>query len=435
MLQNYILIIEDSDRERELYAKVLISEGHNVLTSATLQAARELIKQKPVGVIICDVNLPDGNGLEFIKEIKQTHPSIQIIMFTGMGSIADGVKAIKNGGFDYIVKGESPVRLLMLVEQAFNYVEQAPIKKLEHDTNMPTFDAILGSSKALIAAKSFAQKISKTELNVLLTGETGTGKDRFAEAIHASSMRSSGPFIAINCSAISPELLESELFGYKAGAFSGALKDKKGLFEAANNGTIFLDEIGEMSINLQAKILRVLENKSFLKIGDTKTYKTNCRLISATHINLQSAIASGQFREDLYYRISAITVEIPPLRERSTDVEIIARHYIPILCEQLGIAVPEIHKDFLAKLSKHDWPGNVRELINVLQRALIRAEGVLDGDSVDVSSFKAKASKNGNLDSIQKEHIKSVLEQSFGNKRLAARRLGISIATLYRKLE
>ena len=309
---------------------------------------------------------------------------------------------------------------------------------------MYSFDSILGDSKALKAAVQLAQKVSVTDVPVLLTGETGTGKEVFAQAIHYNSKRGKQNFVAVNCSSFSKELLESEMFGHKAGSFTGALKDKKGLFEEANNGTIFLDEVGEMAFELQAKLLRILETGEYIKIGDTKPTRVDVRIIAATNRNLPEEIVAGRFREDLFYRLSVFEIHLPPLRERSGDIKILAEAFVRKFSEKLSYSVTKMSPEFLVALSQQCWKGNIRELRNVIERSLI----VCDGECLDVCdlpleiqnshyerSDEAAAPGSFELAAMERRHIARVLEYTKGNKTETARLLKIGLTTLYRKIE
>ena len=309
---------------------------------------------------------------------------------------------------------------------------------------MYSFDSILGDSKALKAAVQLAQKVSVTDVPVLLTGETGTGKEVFAQAIHYNSKRGKQNFVAVNCSSFSKELLESEMFGHRAGSFTGALKDKKGLFEEANNGTIFLDEIGEMAFELQAKLLRILETGEYIKIGDTKPTRVDVRIIAATNRNLPEEIVAGRFREDLFYRLSVFEIHLPPLRERSGDIKILAEAFVRKFSEKLSYSVTKMSPEFLVALSQQCWKGNIRELRNVIERSLI----VCDGECLDVCdlpleiqnshyerSDEAAAPGSFELAAMERRHIARVLEYTKGNKTETARLLKIGLTTLYRKIE
>ena len=319
------------------------------------------------------------------------------------------------------------------------------LEKLEKKVGqMYSFDSILGDSKALKAAVQLAQKVSVTDVPVLLTGETGTGKEVFAQAIHYNSKRGKQNFVAVNCSSFSKELLESEMFGHRAGSFTGALKDKKGLFEEANNGTIFLDEIGEMAFELQAKLLRILETGEYIKIGDTKPTRVDVRIIAATNRNLPEEIVAGRFREDLFYRLSVFEIHLPPLRERSGDIKILAEAFVRKFSEKLSYSVTKMSPEFLVALSQQCWKGNIRELRNVIERSLI----VCDGECLDVCdlpleiqnshyerSDEAAAPGSFELAAMERRHIARVLEYTKGNKTETARLLKIGLTTLYRKIE
>lgn len=389
--------------------------------------------------------LPDGNGVDLVLAIKKAAPNVEVILLTAHGNIPDGVQAIKNGAFDYITKGDDNNKIIPLISRA---VEKARmnvrLEKLEKKVGQTySFDSILGESKVLKDAVSLAQKVSGTDVPVLLTGETGTGKEVFAQAIHYSSKRARQNFVAVNCSSFSKELLESEMFGHKAGSFTGALKDKKGLFEEANNGTIFWDEIGEMAFELQAKLLRILETGEYIKIGDTKPTRVNVRIIAATNRNLSQEIVAGRFREDLFYRLSVFQIHLPPLRERAGDIRLLAKAFIKSFAEQLARPVVEIAPAFLEALDSQPWKGNIRELRNVIERSMIVCEsGYLDIADLpfDIQNAHYEHSNDSSpgsfeLSAMERRHIARVLEYTKGNKTEAARLLKIGLTTLYRKIE
>lgn len=430
-MTNSILILEDEKIQRNLYARILRAEGYEAYEAGTIAEAKSYLK-KNIKVLIADVGLPDGNGLDFIIEIKKQYPNIEVIVITGQASINDGVKAIKNGAFDYLVKGEASRKMIVLAALAMKKAIKQTIESEKQPINVG-FDSIIGDSDPIKKIKLIGAKVAATNANVLLLGETGVGKDILAEVIHKASKRANYHFVAINCSALGAEMLESELFGYKMGAFTGAVRDKKGLFEEAGRGTIFLDEIGEMSLLLQAKILRVLENRSYIKVGDTKTSYTDCRIIAATHVNLLDAIKQGRFREDLYYRIASFVINVPALRDRPTDIPLLAKYYINKLAIKMEMSVPKITAGYLNALNAYAWPGNVRELINVIERSLILSSGLLTVDLLELNEVR-KVENSQYLDDFELNHIKYIVQECNGNKRKAAKMLGISIATLYRKL-
>ena len=440
-----ILIIDDEVQIRTLLTRMMELEGYDVCQAGDCRAALKQLELQNSDVVLCDVFLPDGNGVDLVLAIKKAAPNVEVILLTAHGNIPDGVQAIKNGAFDYITKGDDNNKIIPLISRA---VEKARmnvrLEKLEKKVGQTySFDSILGESKVLKDAVSLAQKVSGTDVPVLLTGETGTGKEVFAQAIHYSSKRARQNFVAVNCSSFSKELLESEIFGHKAGSFTGALKDKKGLFEEANNGTIFLDEIGEMAFELQAKLLRILETGEYIKIGDTKPTRVNVRIIAATNRNLSQEIVAGRFREDLFYRLSVFQIHLPPLRERAGDIRLLAKAFIKSFAEQLARPVVEIAPAFLEALDSQPWKGNIRELRNVIERSMIVCEsGHLDIADLpfDIQNAHYEHSNDSSpgsfeLSAMERRHIARVLEYTKGNKTEAARLLKIGLTTLYRKIE
>lgn len=440
-----ILIIDDEVQIRTLLTRMMELEGYDVCQAGDCRAALKQLELQNPDVVLCDVFLPDGNGVDLVLAIKKAAPNVEVILLTAHGNIPDGVQAIKNGAFDYITKGDDNNKIIPLISRA---VEKARmnvrLEKLEKKVGQTySFDSILGESKVLKDAVSLAQKVSGTDVPVLLTGETGTGKEVFAQAIHYSSKRARQNFVSVNCSSFSKELLESEMFGHKAGSFTGALKDKKGLFEEANNGTIFLDEIGEMAFELQAKLLRILETGEYIKIGDTKPTRVNVRIIAATNRNLSQEIVAGRFREDLFYRLSVFQIHLPPLRERAGDIRLLAKAFIKSFAEQLARPVVEIAPAFLEALDSQPWKGNIRELRNVIERSMIVCEsGYLDIADLpfDIQNAHYEHSNDSSpgsfeLSAMERRHIARVLEYTKGNKTEAARLLKIGLTTLYRKIE
>ena len=440
-----ILIIDDEVQIRTLLTRMMELEGYDVCQAGDCRAALKQLELQNPDVVLCDVFLPDGNGVDLVLAIKKAAPNVEVILLTAHGNIPDGVQAIKNGAFDYITKGDDNNKIIPLISRA---VEKARmnvrLEKLEKKVGQTySFDSILGESKVLKDAVSLAQKVSGTDVPVLLTGETGTGKEVFAQAIHYTSKRARQNFVAVNCSSFSKELLESEIFGHKAGSFTGALKDKKGLFEEANNGTIFLDEIGEMAFELQAKLLRILETGEYIKIGDTKPTRVNVRIIAATNRNLSQEIVAGRFREDLFYRLSVFQIHLPPLRERAGDIRLLAKAFIKSFAEQLARPVVEIAPAFLEALDSQPWKGNIRELRNVIERSMIVCEsGHLDIADLpfDIQNAHYEHSNDSSpgsfeLSAMERRHIARVLEYTKGNKTEAARLLKIGLTTLYRKIE
>ena len=439
---NKILIIDDEPTIRMLLSRILELEGYEVLKAKDRATALYTLKKQVVQVVLCDVFLPDGNGVDMVQELQQLAPAAKIILLTAHGNIPDGVQAIKNGAFDYIVKGDDNRKIIPIVNRAMDAIatelKQQGKKKIVR-ANTFSFDNIVGKSSALSDVISQARKVAATDVSVLINGETGTGKEVFARAIHSESQRRSEAFLALNCSAFSRELLESELFGYKAGAFTGAVKDKRGLLEEANHGTIFLDEIGEMALELQSKLLRVLETGEFVKVGDTKTTHVDVRILSATNRNLKEEIASGRFREDLYFRLSVFRIMLPPLRQRKEDILLLARQFIERYAKQIGRPAPVLSSEAKSLFLSYPWPGNVREMMNAVEHALIVCDGEITRHDLPIDMLSGNTSTADDdafdLKSVERNHIIKVLHHTHGNKTETARLLKIGLTTLYRKIE
>jgi len=417
-------------------------EGFDVIEAGDIKSGLKKLEVNDVDVVLCDVKLPDGNGVETAKLIKDRYPIVEVILLTAYGNIPDGVKAIKNGAFEYITKGDDNNRIIPLLYKACEKVALARrVQQLEKRLgDRLSFDKVIGKSKAIQAAIGMAQKVAVTNTTVLLTGETGTGKEVFAQAIHQASSRRDRNFVAINCAAFTKDLLENELFGHKSGAFTGATKDQRGLFEEAHLGTIFLDEIGEMAFELQAKVLRVLETGEFLKVGDSKPTKVDVRIIAATNRNLETEIASDHFRSDLFYRLSVFTIELPPLRERVQDIMPLAQYYADFFALKSNLKPLQMSPAFVQALEHNVWRGNIRELKNVIERSVILSEdGILDVQSLPFGErdYREEAGvlSSFSMANIERQHIQRVLKHTNGNKAEAARLLEIGIATLYRKIE
>lgn len=441
---NKILIIDDEEKLRNLLSRIISLEGFEVLQAADCKSGLKKLAQVEVEVVLCDVKLPDGSGVELTTIIKEQYPAIEVILLTAFGKIPDSVQAIKNGAFDYLTKGDDNNKIIPILYKALEKVSLAKrVQHLEKKLESKySFNKIIGKSKSILHAIELSKKVAKTDTTILLTGETGTGKEVFAQAIQQESNRNKENFVVINCSAFTKDLLENEMFGHKAGAFTGALKDKKGLFEEANNGTIFLDELGEMALDLQAKLLRVLESGEFMKIGETKPTKVNVRVIAATNRDLKQEIAHGHFREDLYYRLSVFQIYLPALRERDDDIPLLIKYFVDVLSLKMNKKINHIDADFMINLQQHHWSGNIRELKNVIERALIlsTANTLTLADLPMDLQLPQDVKKNHqlsafSLNSIEKLHIQKVLIHTQGNKAEAARLLEIGIATLYRKIE
>ena len=443
---NKILIIDDEVQIRSLLARMLELEGYEVCQAGDCKTAIKQLEIQSPDVALCDVFLPDGNGVDLVLNIKKIAPNVEVILLTAHGNIPDGVQAIKNGAFDYITKGDDNNKIIPLISRA---VEKAKmnvrLEKLEKKVGqMYSFDSILGESKVLKESVSLAQKVSVTDVPVLLTGETGTGKEVFAQAIHYNSKRSKQNFVAVNCSSFSKELLESEMFGHKKGAFTDAYMDRVGRFEMANKGTIFLDEIGDLELSCQVKLLRVLQDQTFEVLGDSRPRKVDIRVVSATNRDLRSMVADRTFREDLFYRINLITVHLPALRERREDIPLLARYFADKQSEVNGLPRVEFSSDAQTYLSRLPFPGNIRELKNLVERTiLVSGKTLLDAADFEVHCMNTSGSKSTipssleglTLDELEKQTILRSLEAHGGNLSHVATALGISRAALYRRLE
>lgn len=441
-----ILIVDDEQQIRSLLARMMELEGYEVFQAGDCKGALRQVETHAPDVALCDVLLPDGNGVDLITAIKKAAPATEVVVLTAHGNIPDGVQAIKNGAFDYITKGDDNNRIIPLMSRAVEkaHANERQEKAEKRESLAYSFDSIIGKSKPLMDSLRLAHKVAATDIPVLLTGETGTGKEMFAQSIHRDSKRGSRNFVAVNCSAFSKELLESEMFGYKAGSFTGALRDKRGLFEEADGGTIFLDEIGEMAFELQAKLLRVLELGECMKIGDTKPTAVDVRIIAATNRNITDIIAAGRFRDDLYYRLSAFEIHLPPLRERTGDIRILADTFIGTFARKMKSSVTGMTDEYLNALNQQPWHGNIRELKNVIERSII----VCESDKLDICDLpldiqcphleQTDSTDNNSgfeLSAMERRHIAHVLDYTKGNKTETARLLKIGLSTLYRKID
>ncbi|MBN2747542.1 MAG: sigma-54-dependent Fis family transcriptional regulator [Bacteroidales bacterium] len=443
MIKGKILVIDDEDQLRKALSRIIELEGYEVLQAENATKGLKILeKANDFVLVICDVKLPDFSGLEVLRRIKTRNEYCEVILLTAYGTIHDGVYAMKQGAFDYITKGDGDEQIILTIEKA---VEKAKLQKRIQDLETKlesrySFDRIIGKSTTIKNTIILAQKVAPTDSTVLLEGETGTGKELFAQSIHNASPRKNKPFVAVNCSAFPKELLESEIFGHKKGAFTGANLDKKGLFEEANEGTLFLDEIGEMHPDLQAKLLRVLEDQTFTKIGDTKATKVNVRIIAATNRDLLSEAENENFRSDLYYRLSVFKIQVPALRDRKEDIPSFVNSFVEYYSNKINKRIHGVSDEFLEKIRFYSWPGNTRELKNVIERAVILADNeIISHELLPIEVLFPKETHSnkhlGTLEEMEKFHIKKMLVHTNGNKTKAAEKLGIGVPTLYRKLD
>ncbi len=441
-----ILVVDDEQSMRDFMEIMLTKDGYAVATASSGREAVNKTQSEKYDLIIADLMMPEMSGMELLSEIKKTNPGQDFIVMTAFASVDTAIKAMKHGALDYVIKPFKIDEIKLVIEKSVSRkklkTENEFLKKqLKQDFS---FEDFIGQSSDIVQLKELAQKISATDSTVLIRGESGTGKDLIARAIHTSSPRASGPFVTINCAALPENLLESELFGYKKGAFTGAVKDKDGLFKVADGGTMFLDEIGNTTPAIQVKLLRVLEDQQITAVGAIAPIQVDVRLIAATNANLEEDVKSGQFRSDLFYRLNVIPINIIPLRERVEDIPLLANYFIKNYCLRSDLPVKYIGQDAMEVLYRYHWPGNVRELENCIERAVLLSKG----DVIETSDFPQKivenrresmvaddSPKTPTLESIEKAYIHYVMDQAQGQKTKAAKILGIDNSTLYRKLK
>ncbi|MFN3504654.1 MAG: sigma-54-dependent transcriptional regulator [Caldimicrobium sp.] len=453
MKKDSILLVEDEKLQREILEDFLKNKGYQVYSAGTIKEAKEILHSKEISLILLDWRLPDGDGSEFLVSIKEHYTYIPVIMITAFASVEHAVSSMKKGAYYYLAKPINLEELILLVERAlkeFKLTKEVSLlqERLKYlsKSEFKSLEGIIAESPSMKKVLSLVNKIAETQASVLITGESGTGKEVIAKLIHQLSPKAEGPFIKINCAAIPETLLEAELFGYEKGAFTGATYFKPGLFELAEEGTLFLDEIGEMPFSLQAKLLRVLQDGTFRRLGGLKELKVNFRLISATNKDLPQMIKQGLFREDLFWRLNVINIHLPPLRERREDILPLTKYFIEKFNKKYGKAIQGISQEALKALTTHSFPGNVRELENRIERGIILAEGeILTREDLGFTEDYGK--KESLLDTLltlpleeavetlEKLRIKEAMEKAKGVKVRAAELLGISERMLRYKLE
>jgi len=445
--KNYNILVVDDDLEMcQMLSDVLREEGFSVLTTNESLEASQLLKREEFDVFITDLKMKGLKGLDLLDEANKVAPLTPVIIITAFGTVESAIKAMKMGAYDYITKPFQMDELVLTVRKALeNRLLRKEVLRLQKEVESRyDFHGLIGKSPSMRKVYDLVERISSTSSNVLITGESGTGKELVAKAIHYSGTRKEGPLVAINCAAIPESLLESELFGYKKGAFTDAKSDKKGLIFEANAGALFLDEITEMQLTLQAKLLRVIEDREVRPLGDTSSYPIDVRIISSSNRDIKSTIQDGRFREDLYYRLNVIDIQLPPLRERREDIPLLMQHFIQKFSKELKKAVSGVSGDALRILLNYPWPGNVRELENIIQRAITLSQHeVISPEDLpasiiqkaDEKLFEKAMEEKFTLDQLEKEYIRRVLIETGGNKSKAAEKLGLDRKTLYRKLE
>jgi DNA-binding NtrC family response regulator len=421
-----LLVVEDKESLRRLLVTALSEEGYEVASAADVAGAKAQLAEGPFAAVLSDLKLPDGSGLDVLAAAREAAPSAPVIMLTGFGTVATAVEAMKQGAYDFLEKPVEIDDLARLLERALRTEEEGNAGEAIPVFAPPGAPPIVGRHPRLRAALRLLERVAATESTVLLTGESGTGKELFARALHALSPRRSGPFVAVNCAAIPETLIENELFGHERGAFTGADRRQSGRFELAASGTLFLDEIGELRPEVQGKVLRVLEERSFERVGGGATLHADVRLVAATNRDLEAMAAAGSFRSDLYFRLAVFPLELPPLRERSSDIPLLARHLLDRLSERHRSAPLALSVDALELLAAETWPGNVRELSNVLERAAILASG----PTLRAAEFRALVRSPRS----ERERFECALVAAKGDKQRAAEALGMSYRSLQRKI-
>lgn len=441
-----ILVVEDEEGMREFLKILLAKEGYEVVACAEGSSAVGRFKDENFQVVITDIKMPGISGMEVLARIKEIDPSVPVIIMTGHGSMETAVEAVNRDAFAYLLKQARNDEIKQLVKKAVemrllqkeNRLLKQQLKK--NLSERPT----IGKSQKIRQVFAVVDKVAETDSTILIFGESGTGKELVAREIHLKSCRTDGPFVSINCGALPETLLESELFGHVRGSFTGAVRDKDGLFAVAKGGTFFLDEVGETSPTIQVKLLRVLQEREIIPVGGTRPIKVDVRLIAATNADLERDVETGKFRADLFYRLNVIPLRIPPLRERKDDIPLLVEHFLKIYCDGAGRPVKTVSPDVFEVLMRYDWPGNVRELENAVERAVILQEGrVIQAEDLP-DKLRARGHDkseaivsvtNLTLDQLEREYLLKVLEETGWHKKRAASILGINASTLYRKLQ
>lgn len=432
MEQNRILIVEDEEPLRRLFHKRIARKGGVVDSFGSAEEALPFLGKVRYDAALVDIRLPGMDGIDLLRKIKQKSASTEVIIITGHGNIDSAISAMKSGAYDYLTKPCKLLELELVVKKAIEKksLQDANLNLREVLRNRNDYGEVVGRGRKMKEVMSVVQKIARSNSTVLIEGETGTGKELVAHAIHRQSQRGDQAFIVIHCAALPETLQESELFGYEKGAFTGAVKPKRGLVELANNGTLLIDEIGEISPPLQIKLLRFLETSRFRHLGGEQELQIRVRVIAATNRDLLKEVREGRFREDLYYRLNVVKLRLPPLRERKEDIVSLAEHFLRRLGSRKRVAA-----DAIEELTRHDWPGNVRELANVLEVAEVLSSGT-EIHAADLPMRQPNpALKTKTLSELEREHIGQTLISCAGNKAKTARLLGISLRNLYRKIE
>jgi len=443
-----VLLIDDDDSLRRVVEYNLREAGYDVVTAAAGAEGLQLFQSRAIDLVLTDVRMPEMDGVDVLARLKAIQSDLPVVMLTAHGTITSAVEAMKLGAFDYLTKPFERERLMAVVRKALDMAALASENRQLRQVIAERFSfvSMIAGSRAMRAVTDTASRVAQADTTVLLEGESGTGKELLAKAIHFHSSRSRGPFVTINCGAIPEQLLESELFGHRRGSFTGAVSDKQGKFEAANRGTIFLDEIGELPLMLQVKILRVLQEREVDRVGDTRPIKVDVRVIAATNRDLEKMIADGGFRDDLYYRLAVVSIRMPPLRERADDIPLLVDHFLDKHTERLGKPRPEVDKIVYSAFNRYAWPGNIRELENVIERALVLdRDGRLGIDDLagrlrsadqQVGTLRMELPDEGiSLEEVEKELLLAALHKHNWNQTRAANYLKITRSTLLYRMQ
>ena len=439
-----ILVVDDETAHLETLERLFDKEGYEVLTAEDGDDALDILRDRSVNLVITDLKMPGTDGMDLLRLTKKLRPDTEVILMTAFGTVERAVRGMKEGAYDFVSKPIKRARILKAAEKALekqalvaeNQKLKAELADLKSDRN------IVGQSPALRDSLEMVRQVADSDATVLLTGESGTGKELFARMIGDLSHRSDKPFVTVNCASLPESILESELFGYEEGAFTGATQDKPGRFEVADGGTVFLDEIGEVPPSVQVKLLRVLQEGTFERLGANEPTQVDVRVIAATHVDLEQAMDEGRFREDLYYRLNVVNIDIPPLRERLEDVPLLAEHFLKMYRDANSTEIDGIESDALDALTDYRWPGNVRELENVIERAVVLdTDGVIGTDDLPETVLEQSEQSRSiqiplgtPLEEIEQTVLRETLRMTDGDKKLTAKLLGIATRTVYRKL-
>jgi DNA-binding NtrC family response regulator len=453
MADEKILVVDDEEGLRAVLKILLTKEGYEVRTAGSASEALKALDEEPFHVVLTDIKMPGMSGIDLLKAIRDRDPNLPVVIMTAYASLETAIEAVNQGAFHYFVKRAKNEEIKLVVRRALEMRRlKSENRYLKHELKK-TLKArtIIGESERLREVFETVRKVAQSDSTVLLCGESGTGKELFARQIHSESKRAAGPFVSINCGALPENLLESELFGHVKGSFTGAIRDKEGMFSVASGGSFFLDEVGETSLAIQVKLLRVLQEREIIPVGGEKPLKVDVRVIAATNADLEREVEQGAFRPDLFYRLNVIPIVLPPLRERREDIERLVEHFLAHYCAVSQRPVMEVDRAALDALASYDWPGNVRELENVIERAVILEEGGrLTAECLPERVLARPTSRRpaaetirlpdeielaGTLEDVEREYMMKVLEVTGWQKKRASHILGINSSTLYRKIQ